>query len=62
MWKAIRANIAIWIRSYERSPAENVNIENCIFNNVAEANVLENVRNISLVGVKLSLAVKSAGK
>jgi polygalacturonase len=55
-----KSKFAIWIRSYDRSPAVNVNIENCTFNNVSEANVLENVRNLSLVGVKMSTAVKSA--
>ena len=54
-----KSKFAIWIRSYERSPAANVTIENCTFNNVAEVNVLENVRNLSLIGVKMSMAVKS---
>ena len=53
-----KSRYAIWIRSYERSPAVNITIENCIFNNVSEANVLENVRNISLIGVKTSVAAK----
>jgi polygalacturonase len=52
----------IWIKAYERSPATNVNIVNCTFNGVAEADVLENVRNLSLVGVKMSLVQKSAVK
>ncbi|MGD0037723.1 MAG: glycoside hydrolase family 28 protein [Bacteroidota bacterium] len=57
-----RSKFAVWIRGYDRSPATNVNIENCTFNNVAEANVLENVKNLSMVGVKTSMAVKSAIK
>jgi len=57
-----KSKFAIWIRGYDRSPATNVNIENCTFNNVAEPNVLENVKNLSMVGVKMSMAVKSAVK
>jgi len=57
-----KSKFAIWIRGYERSPAVNVNVENCTFNNVAEANVLENVRNLSLINVKTSVAVKSSVK
>ena len=57
-----KSKFAIWIRGYDRSPAVNVNIENCVFNNVAEANVLENVQNMSFIGVKMYLADKSAGK
>ena len=57
-----KSKFAVWIRGYDRSPATNINIENCTFNNVAEANVLENVKNLSMVGVKTSLAVKSAIK
>jgi polygalacturonase len=57
-----KSKYAIWIRSYERAPATNVTIENCTFQNVAESNILENVRNISFVGVKMSLAGKAAEK
>jgi polygalacturonase len=55
-----KSMFAIWIRSYDRSPVTNVTIENCTFNNVANADVLENVRNLSMVGVKMFKAVKSA--
>ncbi len=57
-----KSKFGIWIRGYDRSPATNVNIENCTFNNVAEPNVLENVKNLSLVGIKMSMAGKSAVK
>jgi polygalacturonase len=57
-----KSKFAIWIRGYGKAPAENVTIENCTFNNVDEANVLENVRNISFISVKLSMAAKSAVK
>ena len=53
-----KSKFAIWIRGYERSPVANVSIENCTFNNVTETNVLDNVTNLSLVSVKISMAVK----
>jgi polygalacturonase len=57
-----KSKFAIWIRGYERSPAANITIEDCSFQNVAETNVLENVRNLSLINIKMSLSVQSAVK
>jgi polygalacturonase len=57
-----KSKFAIWIRGYERSPAANITIEDCSFQNVAETNVLENVRNLSLINIKMSLSVQSAIK
>jgi polygalacturonase len=57
-----KSRFAIWIRTFEKSPATNVSIENCSFQNVTEPNVLDNVRNLSMVGVKISLAAKSSNK
>lgn len=34
---------AIWIKAYERSPVTNLVLENCVFNNVKNENVTENV-------------------
>jgi polygalacturonase len=51
-----QSRFGIWIRAYERSPATNVTVTNCVFDNVAEPNVLENVRDLSLINVKLSYA------
>ncbi|RPI06084.1 MAG: glycoside hydrolase family 28 protein [Ignavibacteriae bacterium] len=53
---------AVWIRCYDRSPAENVTIEQCTFNNVTEPNVIENVRGLTMVGNKIFLSGKSAAK
>lgn len=47
-----RSQFGIWIRAYDRSPAEHVVLENCTFRNVAEPNVLENVRNLTLINVR----------
>lgn len=34
---------AIWIKAYDRSPVKNLSLENCIFNNVANKNIMQNV-------------------
>lgn len=34
---------AIWIKAYDRSPVKNLSLENCIFNNVTNKNVMQNV-------------------
>jgi polygalacturonase len=47
-----KSRFGIWIRAFSRSPAENIHIENCVFENVAEANVIENVKNMSLKNVQ----------
>jgi polygalacturonase len=57
-----KSKFAVWIRCYDRSPATNVTIEHCTFNDVAQADVLENVRNLSLIGVKMSMTVPSTVK
>jgi polygalacturonase len=49
-----KSQYGIWIRAYARSPVTDVRIQNCTFNNVAESNVIENVRNLSLINVKLN--------
>ncbi|MFZ1978965.1 MAG: glycoside hydrolase family 28 protein [Bacteroidota bacterium] len=47
-----KSRFGIWIRAFVRSPAENIHIEDCIFENVAEANVIENVKNMTLINVQ----------
>jgi polygalacturonase len=47
-----KSQFGVWIRAYDRSPATNVSLENCTFTDVTEANVLENVKNLSLINVK----------
>jgi polygalacturonase len=47
-----KSQFGVWIRAYDRSPATNITIENCTFTNVGEANVLENVKGLSLINVK----------
>jgi len=57
-----KSRFAVWIRAFEKSPATNITIENCSFQHVEEKNVLDNVRNLSMVGIKMSMAAKPAGK
>jgi hypothetical protein len=47
-----KSQFGIWIRAYDRSPATNISIDHCIFKNVAEPNVLENVKDLSLIDVQ----------
>jgi polygalacturonase len=47
-----KSQFGVWIRAYDRSPATGIHIENCAFKNVAEADVLENVKDLSLINVK----------
>ena len=46
-----KSRFGIWICAFGRSPAENIHIEDCVFENVAEANVIENVKNLTLINV-----------
>jgi polygalacturonase len=49
--ESAKSQFGIWIKAYDRSPATNITIENCSFHNVAEPNVLENIKNLSLINV-----------
>jgi polygalacturonase len=55
-----KCGFGIWIRAYTRSPATEVSIVDCTFENVAEPSVMENVKNMSLINVHTSYA--GAGK
>jgi polygalacturonase len=54
-----RSRFGIWIKAYERSPATGISVRNCTFSNVAEPNVLENVKDLSLINVTLVYAATS---
>ena len=51
-----KSQFALWIRAYDRSPATDVSVERCTFRNVAEPNVLENVRNLTMINVSVTHA------
>ena len=46
-----KSRFPIWIRAYRRSPAERIVFEDCRFGNAAEPNVLDNVRDVTLLDV-----------
>jgi polygalacturonase len=47
-----KSQFGIWIRAFDRSPATNISVEHCTFKNVAEPNVLDNVKDLSLINVQ----------
>ena len=47
-----KSQFGIWIRAYDRSPATNISLDHCLFKNVAEPNVLDNVKDLSLIDVQ----------
>jgi len=47
-----KSQFGIWIRAYDRSPATNISLDHCTFRDVAEPNVLDNVKNLSLINVQ----------
>jgi polygalacturonase len=51
-----KSRFGICIQGFKNDPAENIHIEDCTFLNVAEPNVIENVRNFNLINVKTELS------
>ncbi len=49
-----KGKYALWIRAYDRSPVETINIRNCNFKNIENENIIENARNLKLKGVKIN--------
>ena len=49
-----RSNYAIWIKAYKRSPANNIEIKDCVFKNVKKENVIENVEKMKLESVSIN--------
>ena len=47
-----KSQFGIWIRAYDHSPATNISVDHCVFKNVAEPNVLDNVKDLSLIDVQ----------
>ena len=47
-----KSQFGLWIRAYDRSPATRIMVEHCVFTNVAEPNVLDNVKDLSLIDVQ----------
>jgi len=49
-----KSEYAVWIKAFENSPAAEINIKNCDFNNVEKENILENVKDIEVKSVKIN--------
>jgi polygalacturonase len=47
-----QSRFAVWIRAYDRSPAANVSLIHCTFDEVAEPDVLDNVKDLTFIDVK----------
>lgn len=45
---------AIWIKGYERSPVTGLYLENCIFENVKEENIMDNVSGFEFTNVTIN--------
>jgi len=56
-----KSQFGVWIRAYDRSPATKIHLENCTFNNVARPFVLENVKDLSLINVKMDREKRTNG-
>jgi len=49
-----KSRYALSIRAYDRSPATDICLKNCTFDNVKESNVLVGVKNLTLENVKIN--------
>lgn len=57
--KSNKSPYGLWIRTYKHSPASDIFLEDCEFNNVANADVIENVKNMHFKNVRVNGAVVS---
>ena len=49
-----KAKYAVYARGFRDAPIQDVHLENCTFEHVAEANVIDNVRDLTLAGVTMN--------
>ena len=49
-----KAKYALYVRGFPNAPVKDIRLENCKFQNVASANVVENVEGLSLTGVTIN--------
>ncbi|MEX2116992.1 MAG: glycoside hydrolase family 28 protein [Bacteroidota bacterium] len=52
--KSKKSPYALWIRTYDHSPATGIFIEDCEFENVANPNVIENVKDLKFTNVRIN--------
>ena len=43
-----KSRYAVWIKAFSNSPVKNIILDNCIFDNVSEGNIIENVSDLKL--------------
>jgi polygalacturonase len=48
-----KSNYALYLRGYKDAPIRAVRLEQCVFENVAKPNVVENVEDLALIDVKI---------
>jgi len=48
-----KSNYALYLRGYKDAPIRAVRLEQCVFENVAKPNVIENVEDLALIDVKI---------
>jgi len=49
-----KSKYGLLIRAYDRAPATDIRLKNCVFQNVAKSNVLEGVKNVQFDNVKIN--------
>jgi polygalacturonase len=52
--KSEKSMFAIWIKAYDYSPVSDLTIRNCVFSNVENENVLENVTDLTIESVTIN--------
>jgi hypothetical protein len=51
---AKKGKYALFLKGYDRSPITNMKIENCRFDEMANPNVVEHVRDLSLTNITIN--------
>ena len=49
-----KSSYAVWIKAYNRSPLQNIELKDCFFDNVEKENVLESVENLEIESVVIN--------
>jgi polygalacturonase len=49
-----KSKYAVWIKAFDKSPATDIELKDCLFNNVTEENVIENVSNLKTESVMIN--------
>jgi len=52
--KCSKGMFAVWVKGYERSPVEDLSLEECTFQGIAKPNVIEGVKNFSARAVSVN--------